>query len=453
MEFPDAVPVDSTRELHDWLVDNWWVVLVAGSVGVVGLATVVKFAGSPFYIHKDSALFQHGGWYILNGGTLYVDIWDLKPPLIYWVSAVLALLSFGNMAVLQIYGIIAAVAAVSGGIIFVGLTAHRLTDDRFAALVAAGSMLLVTSLYTFPYAGIRPKYFAFLCGAGALYFALEDRSLASGVAAALAAGFWQLGGLLAFLVVAINADRGGARGAGRTIAGGLVVTVLTVLPFVLTGRTIPLFVEVVLGPIYGVERYTLVGRLLTLIVELGPGLLLVPIAFAGYALAIRRDWRTYWWVASGGGLYSLQIFLEFQGTIELVLFFVFLALGAGVLTAELSVPSRQSTLAGVLVVLILLSGLWAESSVIPGNDAAVDLQEDHDIPNYEDLPPDPPNSPSMQEIYWEKQKPDNCHYRLGHKQKYFEMVTGGSINKTTCGQWPYDREPLPWVLDALNPLS
>ena len=452
MGFPDAVPVDST-ELHDWLVDNWWVVLVAGSVGVVGLATVVKFAVSPFYIHKDSALFQHGGWYILNGGTLYVDIWDLKPPLIYWVSAVLALLSFGNMAVLQIYGIIAAVAAVSGGIIFVGLTARRLTDDRFAALVAAGSMLLVTSLYTFPYAGIRPKYFAFLCGAGALYFALEDRHLASGVAAALAAGFWQLGGLLAFLVVAINADRGGARGAGQTIAGGLVVTVLTVLPFVLTGRTIPLFVEVVLGPIYGVERYTLVGRLLTLVVELGPGLLLVPIAFAGYALAIQRDWRAYWWVAAGGGLYSLQIFLEFQGTIELVLFFVFLALGAGVFTAELSMPSRQSTLAGVLVVLILLSGLWAEGSVFPGKNAAVDLQQEHDIPNYEDLPPDPPNSPSMQEIYWEKQKPDNCHYRLGHKQKYFEMVTGGSVTKTTCGQWPYDQEPLPWVLDALNPLS
>jgi len=453
MAFPDFVPVDSTRELHDWLVDNWWVVLVAGSVGVVGLATVVKFAGSPFYIHKDSALFQHGGWYILNGGTLYVDIWDLKPPLIYWLSAVLALFSFGNMALLHIYGIVTAVTAVSGGIIFVGLTTQRLTDDRFAALVAAGSMLLLTSLYTFPYAGIRPKYIAFLCGAGALYFAVEDRHLVSGVAAALAAGFWQLGGLLAFLVVAINGHRGGARGAGRTIVGGLAVTVLTVLPFVLTGRAIPLFVEVVLGPIYGVERYTLFGRLLSLIVELGPGVLLVPIAFAGYALVIRRDWRAYWWVPAGGGLYSLQIFLEFQGAIELVLLFVFLALGAGVLTAELSMPSRQSTLAGVLVVLILLSGLWSESPVVPGKDAVVDLQQQHDIPDYDELPPDPPNSPSMQEIYWEKQKPDNCHYRLGHKQKYFETVTGGSIHKTTCGQWPYDQEPLPWVLDALNPVS
>ena len=59
----------------------------------------------------------------------------------------------------------------------------------------------------------------------------------------------------------------------------------------------------------------------------------------------------------------------------------------------------------------------------------------------------------MQEIYWEKQKPDNCHYRLGHKQKYFEMVTGGSVTKTTCGQWPYDQAPLPLILDTLNPLS
>ena len=442
------LPFDSHEEFHEWLSANWWTVLVVGAIAVVTLATLVKFGRSPFYVNKDSALFQHGGWYMGQGASLYVDIWDLKPPLIFWLSAVLAVFSFGNMALLHVYGIVAAVAAVVGGIVFVGLTAYRLTEDGFASVVAAGSMLLLTSVYTFPYAGIRPKYFAFLCGAGALYFAVSDRHLASGIAAALAAGFWQLGGILAFLVVGMALQREGVRAAGRTIAGGLAVAALTVLPFVLTGRTIPLLAEVVLAPIYGVERYTIPSRLLTFLIELGPGIAAVPVAAYGWIRAVRRDYREYWWLAAGGGVYLLQVFLEFQGAIELVLVFVFVALGLAIVAADVPRPSRRTTLALCLTVLVLGNLYWSQSPVTPVKDEAKDLKSQYNVPNYEALPPDPPASPSMQTIYWEKLKPELCHYRLGHKQKYFELTTGGTLYKSECGQWPYEGDPPAWIPGA-----
>ena len=337
---------------------------------------------------------------------------------------------------------------IVGGLVFVGLTPYRLTEDGFASIVAAGSMLLLTSVYSFPYAGIRPKYFAFFFGAGALYFAVRDRYLISGISAALAAGFWQLGGILALLVVGMALQRGGLRGAGRTVAGGIAVATLTVLPFVLSGRTIPLFAEVVLAPIYGVERYTIPSRLLTFLIELGPGILAVPLAAYGWYRALRQDYREYWWLAAGGSAYLLQVFLEFQGAIELVLVFVFVALGIAIVAAQLPRPSRRTMLVVGLALLVLGNFYWNQSPVTPVKDEAKDLKAQYNVPNYEALPPDPPGSPSMQTIYWEKLKPELCHYRLGHKQKYFELATGGTIYKSECGQWPYDGEPPAWVPGA-----
>jgi hypothetical protein len=47
----------------------------------------------------------------------------------------------------------------------------------------------------------------------------------------------------------------------------------------------------------------------------------------------------------------------------------------------------------------------------------------------------------MQTIYWEKLKPDICHYRLGDKQKYFMAATNGTLDKAECGQWPFEETP------------
>ncbi len=446
----DVFP-ESHVTLQRRIRDDWRRLLVAGAAAVLVLGTAVKFASEPFHVNRDSALFQHAGWYILEGATLYVDIWDLKPPLVYAVTTLLAFLTGGNMALLHVVSVAVAVAAVTGGVVLTGFTVHSLTDDGFAAVTAGFSMFVLTSVYAFPYAGLRPKYFAFLCAAAALSLAVEDRPLAAGTAAALGAGFWQLGGGVAALVVAMALQRGGVTATVRTVTGGLAVAAVTVLPFVLTGTTIPLFVEVVLAPVYGVERYTVPGRALAFVAELGPGVFLAPVAAYGWWRGVRAEWRTYWWVAAGGTSYLFQLFLEFQGAIELILLFLFFALGVGVLVARARTPSGRSLVAAVVVVLVVTSVYWNASPVTPVRDEVEEARDQFGVSAYENLPADPPGSPSMREIYWSKLQPENCHYRLGDKQKYFETATGGSVEKERCGQWPFDEPPRAWLVDAVVP--
>ncbi|WP_336037550.1 DolP-mannose mannosyltransferase [Halobacterium yunchengense] len=428
---------------------RWRTVLVALAVVVVGGSTAVLFAHDPFYVSADSALFQHAGWYVGQGAVLYVDVWDLKPPLIYAVTATLAFVARGDVAALHVLSVLVSVAAVVGGVAYTGRTVYRLTGDGFAAVVAGTSLFALASLYAFPYAGVRPKYFAFLCGAAALSYAVADRHLAAGVAAALAAGFWQLGAGVAVVVVAVALQRGGPRAALRTTASGLAVATVVVSPFVLTGTAVPLFVEVVLAPLYGVERSTVPARLLALVVEVGYGVGLVPLAAYGWWRGVRADRQRYWWVAAGGAAYCLQVLLEFQGAIELVLVFVFLALGVGVLVAESPSPDRRLAVAAVVVVLVASGAVWQATPAAPGKPQAAALHDEFDVPDYAALPPDPPGVPPMDRIYWQRQTPDTCHYRLGDKQKHFERATGGNLTKSTCGQWPFEREPLPWLVDRV----
>jgi hypothetical protein len=324
--------------------------------------------------------------------------------------------------------------------------------------VAGTTVFVLSTLYTYPYAGLRPKYFVFLCTAGALLLAVDEKPFSAGLVAAMGAGFWQLGAPIGLLVVGMSFQRTGRDGMLRAIGGGITVAILTIAPFVIQGNAIPLFVEVVLAPVYGVEGYTIVGRLLRFVIEIGYGVLVVPFGISGWVLAVRDDYAKYWWVAAGGGLYLLQVFLEFQGAIELILLFVFVALGTGLLVAYGSVPSRRSIIAVCVVVFVVTSGYWNLAAGLPGaadpplRDTVEAEYEQWDVPDYESIPDDPEGWPSMQTIYWEKLQPEYCHYRLGHKQKYFEQETGGTLFKSTCGQWPFEEPPGQWLIDVLNPL-
>lgn len=436
-------------DLYARIDANWFGLLLGVTTALVSLTTVYLFTRNPFYINKDSALFQHAGWWITEGGRLYVDIWDLKPPLIYFVTTLLAVVSVGDMALLHVLSIALTVVVVIGGVTLVGALTHRLTDDGMASLVAGVTMFILASLYAFPVAGIRPKYFAFLCGVAGLLLAVDDRPFWSGLIGAAAAGFWQLGAPIGLLVVGIGLQRGGARAAGRAVAGGLMMTALTVLPFVLTGRTIPLFVETVLAPIYGVERYSVVGRLLLVGIEFGYGVAAIPLAIYGWGRGLVDDAGRYWWVAVGGVIYLGQLFLEFQGAIELVMLFVFLALGVGIALSEAATPRRRSLIAVGVVFLVVTSAFWQVAAAPPLREEVEAAYDEADVANYESLPEDPEGWPSMQTIYWEQRTPEFCHYRLGLKQQFFEQQTGGSLYKSSCGQWPYAEPPVQWLRTAI----
>jgi hypothetical protein len=236
------------RRLEERIDRHWLPLLVATVAVVLAAATVGRHLLTPLAVSRDSALFQHAGWYVLRGATPYVDFFDVKPPLIYAVTTVLAALSGGNMAVLHLLSVAVAAAAVGSGVVAVGVLTHRVTGDGTAAYAAGVSLFVFPTVYAFPSLGIRPKYLAFCFGVGALVWAVDDRPAASGAAAAASAGFWQLGALVAALVVAVGYRRGGRRGTGLTVAGGVAVAAAVVAPFVAAGLTVPLVVETIIAP-------------------------------------------------------------------------------------------------------------------------------------------------------------------------------------------------------------
>jgi len=450
MGLDPAVPA-RLESVHDPIDESPLRVLAGGAVALLAVATAIQFLREPFYVSPDSALFQHGGWYVTRGATPYVDFWDIKPPLIYAVTTPLALLAGGNMAALHVLSVLVALGAIAVGITAVGALNYRLTGDGVASVAAGLVTFVVPTLYTYPWAGIRPKYLAFCFVTLAVLAALEDHPLTSGAAAGVAAGFWQLAAPVGMLVVAIGWDRNGVGGGLRAVVGGGLVAALVCLPFVLTGNATALFVETVLAPFYGVEAYTLPGRVLAVIVELGYGTVLLPIGVYGWLDAIRTGHRAFRWVAVGGSVYLGCFLVEMAGAIDATLAVVFLALGLGHLLANASLPSRRMLLLGCVLLLVASNLYWTESGVSPVKDALEDLGESVDARSYASLPPDLEGVASMRTIYWERLRPDTCHYRLDRKQKAFVRATGGNLEEPTCGRWPFERPPVTWAIEKLVP--
>ncbi len=392
-------------------------------------------------------MFQHGGWYVSRGAVPYVDFWDLKPPLVYAVTAALAVAAGGDVLVLHALSVLVAAAAVLASVALVGRLAHDLTGDGAAAFAAGLTILVVPATYGFPPFGIRPKYLALCFGVWSLFLAVRDRPAPSGAAAALGAGFHQQGAGIAALVVAIAASWTGRGGVVRAVGGGLLVAVAVVLPFALADALVPLFVETVLAPAATARRYTLPGRVLDIALELGYGTVVIPVAVYGWfrpndrrvGAAVAADGgssASAWWVPVGGALYgSVALFVDLEGSLDMILWLPFLALGVGSLVASLR-PTRRVALLCVLGLLVVSGPAWDLAPDPPLRAELENARERHDVADFGHVPDRPSGVPDVRTVYWEKRKPDTCHYRLSEKERVWVHETGGDFRDARCGEWP-----------------
>ncbi len=113
-----------------------WLVLSAGAIGllvVLGLPTIVV----PFA--TDQVWFALGARTILDGGQLYRDFWDQKPPLIYLLYAVPFALTGEHMETVRVFDLLNVFAGMAG--IFV--LGRRFFSERAGIFAAA--------LYAFAY--------------------------------------------------------------------------------------------------------------------------------------------------------------------------------------------------------------------------------------------------------------------------------------------------------------
>jgi hypothetical protein len=109
--FPDFFSY--IRRLSDFqLKGHWSLILSIAACVIIGIAAIyplnpniMKFAG------QDSGVFLYTGTKILNGEVPYIDVWDHKPPLIYFVDALSLLLTPSSLVGIFIIQVIFQIAS------------------------------------------------------------------------------------------------------------------------------------------------------------------------------------------------------------------------------------------------------------------------------------------------------------------------------------------------------
>ncbi|MFC6769500.1 DolP-mannose mannosyltransferase, partial [Natrinema soli] len=328
-----------------------WLVVLGPFVAALFVAGFARYMLVDWpTIATDPAFFQHTGWYVLNGGVPYTDVWDVNPPVPFGIAAVLSLLSGGDMLVLHGLSSAFTTLVAAASVLLVGWVASLVTEENAAAVAAGLTMLVVPELFLLSPEGVRAQFYALFFGVLALALALRDRPFLAGAIAALSAGSWQSGGVFALLVVGMAYQRSGRRDALWTIAGGGVVTAVVVLVFAAAGALVPMFVETVVATLSAGSSYTLSERVYSLLLVFGYGSLLLPVALYGWAHAAIRDRWERWWIPVGGVLLALQVlFVDLDGSTDALLWLAFVALGVAVDVERVTtVPDRVGDIARVV---------------------------------------------------------------------------------------------------------
>ncbi|QFU82777.1 DolP-mannose mannosyltransferase [Natronorubrum aibiense] len=402
----------------------------------------------------DPAFFQHTGWYVLQGGVPYIDVWDVNPPVPFAITAVLAALSGGDMLVL--YGLSSALTSLvaAASVVLVAWIAYLVTDEHTPAVAAGLTMLVVPELYILPLQGVRAQFYALFFGIASFAFVLRDRPFLAGAVAALSAGSWQSGAVFAFLIVGMAYQRRGRNGALSAVAGGGVVTGIVVLVFAAAGALVPMVVQTVLAPLVAGSPHSWAEHIYTILLVFGYGSVLLPVAFYGWAHAAVRDPRVRWWVPAGGAILAFQVlYIDMDGSTDALLWLSFVALGVAI-TVERVIAwrttrtemdradhdatrtARRRWIVVAVIGVLILSGLaWNIGSPAPKSTLQTMEQEatpEGSVP----ITPDDADVPSMQTIYWEQLKPDTCHYRLSWNEVRWISMTDDRLDAQTCDGWP-----------------
>lgn len=122
-----------------------WLLIVVMGLVISPMIALAQFLALWRTDVVDDQMFAYFGWRIAQGATVYLDVWDNKPPGIYWVNALAMLLSGGSYA-----GVIAAcvVALVVSHVAFFVTAASLYFRGAAAFTTILLSFYLTHAFYT-----------------------------------------------------------------------------------------------------------------------------------------------------------------------------------------------------------------------------------------------------------------------------------------------------------------
>lgn len=467
-EMRTELPFQKVTEMNiqSNLIENWRYVLIVVATLSFGRSSlrVLRSPGLP-PVGADPAIFQHAGWYITQGAVPYIDIWDVKPPLTFETTTILAYISGGNMLLLHYLSVIVTVAAGIGIVYLTGVLTHELTNDRTAGLAAGLTILAFTGFHYLPAQGFYPKYFSIFFGLLAIILQHRNNPVSSGAAAAMSAGYIQHGAIFAILVSFLAIQQGGRKRLTSTLGGMIGLTLLVILPIIYVGATGPMLVEVVVAHLTSSESVSsmdILRRLAKGFLFLGFSSAAIILGVYGIILNGMHRPRKTWWIAAGGVGYGVQImFFDFDSYPDLFFGLVFAALGMGLLVNLMT--DRQRTVTIVLLAVLVTVGVvslggfgivTSDSVYTKSLDDSLD-ESDTLLHNFIKYAEDRFNAehlrrsnryennevlksrPDLNKIYWNKMTPSSCHYRLSETEIIWIEQTDRSYYANKCGSYPW----------------
>lgn len=459
----------SSINISQWRIQDCqlWKVGVVSTLLIIPIISVFRvFAGSgrpP--LNADAAFYEHAGWYLLNGGIPYIDMWDPKPPLNFLITGLSALLGNGNMLITHSINVSLTVFAASGACIFILLTTFELTDDPTASAVAGVFPMLLPHFHYLPAYGYRPKYYLLFFGFLGIFLAIRGRYFSSALSAGLSIGFWQFGFVFIAIVFGITLleykDSGNLSQIYSILLGFGIAALIILLPVIIWGALREMLVQTIYASIVTTNQQSIIERIGVWVYRMGIANIAVGFAVLGLIVALIKQETKWWWGYFGVAVGTIQILLlDFEGYNDMYLTLLFLSFGIGLFIHY--VDDFRSVVVGVVIVSLFISvfllggtGIVFESAS-PASPDSTNPQRDSEplfktglgavrtiltdkesstqqIRDRDGLSP-PYKKSYMVTIYWDKIKPETCHYRVGGMHRSWIEHMDKSYDEAHCGQ-------------------
>lgn len=406
-EQESAVGLQGSRreQLAQWLSDHW--ARIAVIFVFLALWAYTLIAIRPLPLDEDAALFLHAGWYINHGARLYIDIWEIKPPLPYIAGAILSWLSGGNLHLQYALGLLANVAGYVGLVILARAIVLHYTGSRQAGFTAGGILFLFVIVTYFPFTGFRVKSIAIALGWLGVYLQLRDRPFWSGISAAAAVGFWQLGVVFA-LIVFVQSLRDMRRFLYMA-SGAVIMSVLVLLPIVVWGAVPSMIEQAIFSHLKTSLPQSLLICALKLVFHLRVGFAVLVLGLYGLCRVAIKERHEMWLLAVilAWSLISVLV-LDYDGKHDLLPLIVVACIGLGLIVDQL--PARQGTAITIAATIAVVASFQFREPYV---------------------------HPRMQAMFWNREIPTSCHYRLSRMElQYIERYGDACPEPQWAIRWP-----------------
>ena len=442
--------VASAQRRVDAALAGRWRVLVVALAAVAQAVGAWRVLSRPAYPRlRDSKIFEYVGWQVAHGTTLYVETFEVKPPLSFETTAVLSVLAGDDQLLYHHLNVALTCVAAVVAVALVAEFVHALTGEPAAAVAAACSLYVLPQFALRSGFGFKAKYFVLATSLLALWLARDDpggrgwsanqvlgretTDVLAGVAAAAAVGYWQLAAVVPLVVLGLAARRG-RRAVGRVVAGGAVASLVVLAPVLAAGvdGVVAMLNQTVLVSRYATQGGSALDRAVRAPNMLYWGRPLFAVGLVGLAAAAHRgrDRGGAWPMAACGAWFlAVVVAFDLDAAPDLFPTLAFVAVGVGVVAGRRSPAVRGVVLAlAVAAAVVNVAFLGGFGVVVEPFDLA-----DGPPPVAEPEPVDAPYSTAEHHaLLWHGIPAETCHVFFGPTQRAWVAAVDGDPTADRC---------------------